>query len=42
MEKYWGSDVMEFKPERWDQPLSHAWQFIPFQKGMATFRFLSV
>lgn len=33
IEKYWGTDAHEFKPERWEQPLTHAWQFIPFQKG---------
>jgi len=33
LEKYWGPDVLEFNPDRFDKPLQHPYQFIPFQKG---------
>lgn len=28
----WGEDVLEFKPERWEQRIA-AWQFLPFLGG---------
>lgn len=31
--EYWGEDALEFKPHRWDSPLKHPYQFIPFQRG---------
>ena len=31
--KYWGEDVESFNPDRWEKPLQHAFQYIPFQKG---------
>jgi len=31
--EYWGEDSLEFKPHRWDTPLKHPYQFIPFQRG---------
>jgi len=31
--EYWGDDANEFIPERWEKPLKHPYQFLPFQKG---------
>ncbi|XP_048485022.1 cytochrome P450 4d8 [Plutella xylostella] len=31
--RYWGDDVEEFRPERFDQPLTHPVQYIPFSQG---------
>jgi len=30
---YWGDDANEFRPERWETPLKHNFQFIPFLEG---------
>lgn len=34
-EKYWGSDALEFKPERWINPTQkiHPFQYFPFHGG---------
>jgi len=31
--EYWGEDANKFVPERWEKPLKHHFQFIPFQEG---------
>jgi len=31
--EYWGDDANEFIPERWEKPLKHNFQFVPFQEG---------
>jgi len=33
LEEYWGENAKDFYPERWEVPLKHNFQFLPFQEG---------
>jgi cytochrome P450 len=33
LEKFWGFDAMEFRPERWLDDTLHTWDFLPFNGG---------
>jgi cytochrome P450 len=35
MEEYW-EEPLKFNPDRWDQPLKHPFQFVPFHAGPQT------
>lgn len=30
---YWGPDADEFRPDRWDTPRGHGWEYLPFNGG---------
>jgi len=33
MKEFWGEDALQFRPERFDTPLKHQFQFVPFHGG---------
>lgn len=33
LEKFWGPDGKQFRPERWSNPGLHTWDFLPFNGG---------